>query len=305
MSEWKKVEQPLTPEEPASGPDVTPVEHAPDAAVQEELAEVTQPEPERAGENTYVPSARYTAGGARRGRNKLAAPVGLIVLLLALTGVVALIVGVVNMVQGRQETAAEELRAEMEDFLEPVLVYDLPSFSSVSEAGSNSLLSDDLLLSAIWPITRREVVRQQQAQIAGESYTSPYPVDDLGRMMVPVSEVDASYAALFGADAIPQHHTIGDNEENAYAAYLYDPDAACYHVPAYFQSSQYETFLDTIRRKGDTITVRVGYVEAISIGIDDKGDPLPLTADMADHFALFTVEKTEDGYRLVSVEQEE
>ena len=201
--------------------------------------------------------------------------------------------------------AAEELRTEMEDFLEPVLVYDLPSFSSVSEAGSNSLLSDDLLLSAIWPITRREVVRQQQAQIAGESYTSPYPVDDLGRMMVPVSEVDASYAALFGADAIPQHHTIGDNEENAYAAYLYDPDAACYHVPAYFQSSQYETFLDTIRRKGDTITVRVGYVEAISIGIDDKGDPLPLTADMADHFALFTVEKTEDGYRLVSVEQEE
>ncbi|MBS5481069.1 MAG: hypothetical protein KHX46_08040, partial [Clostridiales bacterium] len=229
----------------------------------------------------------------------------LIVLLLALTGVVALIVGVVNMVQGRQEIAAEELRADMEDFLEPVLMYDLPSFSSVSEAGSNSLLSDDLLLASIWPITRREVVRQQQAQIAGESYTSPYPVDDLGRMMVPVSEVDESYAALFGADAIPQHHTIGDNEENAYAAYLYDPDAACYHVPAYFQSSQYETFLDAIKRKGDTITVRVGYVEAISIGIDDKGEPLPLTADMADHFALFTVEKTEDGYRLAAVEQEE
>lgn len=55
-------------------------------------------------------------------------------------------------------------------------------------------------------------------------------------------------------------------------AYLYDPDAACYHVPAYFQSSQYETFLDAIKRKGDNITVRVGYVEAISIGIDDKGD---------------------------------
>ena len=51
--------------------------------------------------------------------------------------------------------------------------------------------------------------------------------------------------------------------------------------------------------------MRVGYVEAISIGIDDKGEPLPLTADMADHFALFTVEKTENGYRLAAVEQEE
>ena len=304
MSEWKKVEQPLVPEEPISEPDPVSSEAPETLPAAEELAEAALPKSVPAEDDVYVPSPRYTAGGARRGRNKLAAPVGLIVLLLALTGVVALIVGVVNMVQGRQETAAEELRADMEDFLEPVLVYDLPSFTSVSEAGSDSLLSDDLLLAAIWPITRREVVRQQQAQIAGETYTSPYPVDDLGRMMVPVSEVDASYAALFGADAIPQHHTIGDNEENAYSAYLYDPDEACYHVPAYFQSSQYETFLDTIKRKGDTITVRVGYVEAISIGIDDKGDPLPLTEDMADHFALFTVEKTEDGYRLVSVEQE-
>ena len=99
MSEWKKVEQPLTPEEPAPEPDTAPEERAPETLpAADELAETVLSEP--AAEDTCVSSPRYTAAGVRRGRNKLAAPVGLIVLLLALTGVVALIVGVVNMVQG-------------------------------------------------------------------------------------------------------------------------------------------------------------------------------------------------------------
>lgn len=61
MSEWKKVEQPLTPEEPASEPDTAPEERAPETLpAADELAETVLSEP--AAEDTCVSSAAVYRG---------------------------------------------------------------------------------------------------------------------------------------------------------------------------------------------------------------------------------------------------
>ena len=61
---------------------------------------------------------------------------------------------------------------------------------------------------------------------------------------------------------------------------------------------------DTLKKKGDTYTLRVGYVSVMDIGVDEKGDTIPPTADMAKYFQSYTIQKTDTGWMLTAVTDE-
>lgn len=235
---------------------------------------------------------RYTASGRRRGARTLAAPLGFCILLLAAVGLVSLIVSGIQAVERAQDTTA--LRAELEEFLLPVIQYNPQAFDDVDET-----TQDAPLLAAIWRVTEAERIRQ----LRENTDVSAYAMDDLSRMLIPIEEIEASYAFLFGPDAVPRHHTIGDKGMSF--TFEYDPDAGYYHVPNTSASSIYVSVLDTVKKKGDTLTVRVGYVLTTKLTRDEKGELMAPTPDMAEYFQLYTVRRrSDDSLMLVSIADE-
>ena len=238
-------------------------------------------------------SSRTDPHGYRRGAHAYAAPLGCILLVLALAGVVFLSILGVRVFQYFTDDTA--LRAELFDFLEPVVQYQPAAFTDVNDTDQNALL-----MAAIYRITEAERIRQLQQK----TYDNSYPLDELGRIIVPVAEVEASYAYLFGPDAVPRHRTMG-GEPGMSMTFEYDAAAGCYYVPMYSSTSMYEGVLDTLKKKGNTAQVRIGYVPTASIAIDNKGNPVPATPEQAEYFQTFTVQQTESGWMVVSASDRE
>ena len=262
-------------------PSVPPVE----AESKEENTDYTEESP------IIRSSRRYNKAGRRKGHYRFAAPLGLLVLLLALTGVVALVqTGIQSIIKSQDDT---ELRTELEDFLMPVMQYNPTAFTDVNESKQ-----DALILSAIWRVTEAERIRQLQQK----DDTSIYTMDDLGRLLIPVSEINTSYTILFGDTAVPYHHSIGDEGQSF--SFEYSEADQLYHVPYSTSSSLYQPVLDTLKEKDDQIAVRVGYVLKSAIAINDKGEDIAPTPDMADSFQVYTVEKTAIGWKLIAVADE-
>ncbi|MBP3435734.1 MAG: hypothetical protein J6K62_05360 [Clostridia bacterium] len=225
----------------------------------------------------------------KRRKVRYAAPLGFLVLFLALTGLIALCVGGVRLVQ--KWTDDSELRAELSMFLDPVTQMCPTPFTDAGEAEDQ----DTLISSAIYSIAQPEYVRWLRE---GDSCTFSYERDELGRLLVPKKTVEKAFAHLFGEETIRAHHTVGDAE--------YNEDAACYHVPIQHTTAGYVPVLDTIDRDGDVYTVRVSYVLAQDIEYDYRGTALEPSADMGKYAQWFAVQKNEDdSWTILSVEAEE
>ncbi len=304
MSEWKKVENPVTddeartpaPEEQPSAGNAAEAPTLPEAPAEEASADDTADKEPPAKEATpsggRSSSARYAKNGRRRGRYRYAAPVGLVVILLAAVGVVTLVtLGVQGIRRATDDTA---LKAEIFDFIEP-LVQNAPvtAFTDVTAEQQ-----DALILSAIWKLTSEETIRMQYEKddVCRYAQTS----DGTGRVILPIEEVNEAYASLYGPDAVPYLHTIGD--EGGGFSYEYKAEENCYYVPLSLLDSRYQAVSDTLTKKGGQYTLRVGFVPVTSIGIDQNGDTIEPTPAMAEYFQLYTVEKTEDdSWKIVAV----
>lgn len=248
------------------------------------------PEEGMDGEDTPVIRAPYdyVKKPRRKRRYRFAAPLGLLVILLAATGVISLVVMGVQAIQRSQDDT--DLRTELMDFLEPVVQYMPSPFEDVNDNPQEALL-----LGAIWRVTDEERIRM----LREKDDVSRYPTDDLGRMEIPVSKILDAYAALFGKDAQPSLVTIGD--PGLSFTFEYDSANGIYHVPYTSASTSYVPVLDTLKHKGSSYTLRIGYVPNNDIGVDEKGNPVDPLPEQADYFLIYHVEKEGDGWRLVSV----
>lgn len=282
-NDWNKVEQPLDSDDKQHKPSK---EAAPSAPTREVL------DSDFGGNAEPLRSPlRYTAGGRRRGRYRFAAPLGLLVILLTLVGAVSVVYAGVRAIQKSQDDTA--LRDELYYFVQPLAQYNPSAFTDVNETKQ-----DALLLAAIWRVTEAESIRLRQDSDA----VSAYALDDLGRMLIPVSEIEASYLELFGSGSTIYHHTIG--EEGQSFTVEFDEAASVYHVPS-MSTSMYVIVLDTVKKKGDSYAVRVGYVLSTNIAIDNHGNEIKPTSDMAEYFQVYTVQRVgETGWRIVSIADE-
>ena len=307
MGDWKKVEERVErPEEtldhppepieyhPVDQPAAEPSEETP--AAESALAAVEEgggmqwtksQTPEKEAPAIRNPG-RYTRRGRRRGRHRFAAPLGLLILLLAATGVVSLVVYGVQAIQRSQDDTA--LREELMDFLSPVTQYIPDPFTDI-----NDNPQDSLMLAAIWKLTDAERIRQ----IREDDDECIYPIDQ-GFMLIPVQAVTDSYASLYGKDAKPQLKSIGEPDTIMY--YEYDAANQVYRVPFSASDSAYTPVLDTLKKKGDQYDLRIGYVSADNIGIDEKGNLIDPTPEQADFFQIYHVQKEGDGWKLIGVE---
>ncbi len=259
-----------------------PLEEIP--AFEEEKMMAAEEPDEKPGEETaeHPANRRYSRHGTRRGQRRYVAVLGLIVLIFALIGVISTVVTGYNIIKKARDTSY--LREDMYYTLLPLMQYAPTAFDNVNDSKQDALIQ-----AALYHITNREYVRQQQ----DSEYVTPYDTDEFGRTMVPIADVTAAYNELFGADTVPYCHTFGD-DAGAYFTYEYNEEENLYYVPYSTTSSAYEPVLDTIQRVSNFYKVRVGYVHLQDITVDDHGNQV-IDIAHATYFQLYTVERLEDG----------
>ena len=261
MSDWKKLsEQPPIPDDPAEN----------------EPTEDDRPTPEE-------PTAPVRP--ARRGQRRVAAVLGFVTLLMAVFGAVSLVIFAALGINLHREKVLDDVAY----FISPLTAFCPDAFADVNDTDQ-----DALLLSAIYRVTMAEQIRQAQQNAA----ECRYELDDLGRMLVPIAEIETAYHALYGEEAAVYHHTIG--EEGLSYTYSYDKEAGIYHIPQDAGNSMYNLVYDKLGGLFGTVTVQVGYVPGM-LAIDDRGETIQPTLADAQIIQKFTMKKSGDSYRIVSV----
>lgn len=220
---------------------------------------------------------RYNKRGKRRGKYAYAAPLGVLISLLSIVGVVALIFTGVSAI--RKATDTSVLKEDIYYFLEPALVYTLAPFDSAATTEQDAFLN-----AAAYRVMQAEQIRM----LREEDEICIYPVDDNGRIAVPVEEITASYQALFGDDALLTHRSIEDS------GLEYSDSDACYYVPFETVNSGYHPVIDYIKRRSSTYEVRIGFVPNTDIRLDEHGNEIDPTPDMAAHFQIYTLHRHKD-----------
>ncbi len=224
----------------------------------------------------------------RHRRIRYAAPLGFLVLLFALIGVISVVVTAIGwIVQAQDDTA---LREELYTFLDPVMQFCPSEFDSVDATED----ADPLLLAAVYRVSETERIRQLRER----DEECAYPVEETQyRMIVPQTTIEESYRYLFG-EATLTHRTIGDVE--------YKTENSCYYVPMTINTSGYKPVLGKITHKKDVYTVQVAYVSEADIQYDMRGNAIEPTVDMAKYSQRYTVRQNEDGgWTLLSVSADE
>ena len=220
----------------------------------------------------------------RHRRIRYAAPLGFLVLLFALIGVISVVITAIGwIVQANDDTA---LREELYTFLDPVMQFCPSEFDSVDVTED----ADPLLLAAVYRVSEAERIRQLRER----DEECAYPVEETQyRMIVPQTTIEESYRYLFGEAALT-HRTIGDVE--------YKTENNCYYVPMTINTSGYKPVLGKITHKKDVYTVQVAYVSVADIQYDERGNAIEPTVDMAKYSQRYTVRQNDDGgWTLLSV----
>ena len=202
---------------------------------------------------------------------RYAAPLGFLVLLFALIGVISVIVTAIGwIVQANDDTA---LREELYTFLDPVMQFCPSEFDSVDDTED----ADPLLLAAVYRVSEAERIRQLRER----DEECAYPGEETQyRMIVPQKTLT--------------HRTIGDVE--------YKTENNCYYVPMTINTSGYTPVLGKITHKKDVYTVQVAYVSVADIQYDMRGNAIEPTIDMAKYSQRYAVRQNDDGsWTLLSV----
>ena len=262
------------------------VEQTPDVSAEEPVVDDTPVEATPATASSTT-SRRYDRKGRRRGKYALAAPIGFLMSALSIIGIIAIVMGGVRFI--KHQIDKPELREEMSYYLEPLLIYSPAPF------GNAAVEEQDAFLNAA---AYRVYLAEQNRMLHEKDEYPQYPVDESFRIAVPVKEVEASYAALFGKDAKLTHRTIeGSGVE-------YSEGDGCYYIPFVPSSIGYEIVIDKIVTRGKRYEVHVGFVPVTDIQYDEHGKPIPATIEQATHFQTYTLtrDKKADTYFIRSCE---
>lgn len=211
-----------------------------------------------------------------RKKKKKAGPfiIGILVLALAVTGVVAIVNTVLQYVEKNSDDSGDI--TQYSQFLTWVVGVDPDSFSDITKADKDALrniavctlLSDDVK-------------------------TDTYEVTDNG-LKVPAGDVETCYYSMFGSDnPIVHGNVVGYGYE-----FTYDSTNGVYYVPLTGVQPPFAVRIESVEKTGRLVVLRVGYVGTGNVEVSPDGE---LQAAQPDKYADITLKETETGFNLISV----
>lgn len=180
-------------------------------------------------------------------KNKWAFPLGLVIVLFAVIGMVFLILLGVKGIQNISENSKE--KQEYEKFLLPIVMNDPDTFDDITQANMGQLLD-----STIWSLLKKNV----------ETDKYEY-VDD--KLLLPQKDVEKQFANLFGTEVKPAHQTIDGSEYQ----FEYDKTLQGYKIPITGMENTYTPKVLDIKDKSNAVMLTVGYISGSDWKQDEHG----------------------------------
>ena len=191
----------------------------------------------------------------RRRKHRWAFPLGLLLVVLALVGIGTILFFCVQGVRNLANHTDEY--GEYQEFLTPIVMFDPDSFDDLTQAKPSQLLD-----CAVW------------ALLTGDMEPDQY-YSDSGSLIIPQADVEKAFVRLFGTEVKPVHQTV----EGYGYQFAYDAAAGTYTVPLTGLEPIYTPQVESVRKKGGTITVVVAYVASGQWAQDSEGNMIPVLAD--------------------------
>lgn len=215
---------------------------------------------------------------ARKKRRPWAFPLGLLVIVLVIAGVIAIVGAGVNGVRDVVEKRETAMKAEYQKFIAPVVMNDPAPFDDLSQANLGQLME-----AAVWSLLRNDPKPDQ------------YPYEEGGYMVVPQADVEKEFERLFGTEVKPQHATIvGYGYE-----FPYDAATKTYHIPVAGLDQLYTGQAYDIEKKGSTVYLTVGYIAGSQWAQDADGN---IVAPEPDKYMKITLREKGESYYISAIQ---
>lgn len=178
---------------------------------------------------------------AKAKKNKLAFPIGIIAGVLAVIGLITVIKFSADTIGSLADNAAE--KAEYEEFLAPVVMFDPDPFDDLTQAEVSQLLN-----SAVWALLMSED--------GADKY--PYSEGENIGIIVPQEDIEQYFISLFGTeiDIASMHSSIDMSEYDI----TYDAALKSYILPITGIESAYTPKVYEIEKQGSSLVLSVGYI---------------------------------------------
>ncbi len=224
-----------------------------------------------------APAASISAESKKRIREAL---LGLVLVLFAVIGIVFCIQKAADSIKNglSRKTAEQELTKAVEQTVLPLVVMDIPPFSSSQELEESHRIS-----AAIWSIIVQDQLRD-------------YP-ESMGMYTVPEGDITAHVIQLFGNDALAVHQTISFSNE---IRFYYDSENKVYYINEASVLFSYHPIIRSVRKSEDDencLLAEVAYAAEQPSWRDDQPDEIAKVVE-------FTLYPESDGhYRIAGMRQ--
>ena len=208
-------------------------------------------------------------------RNRMIAPLGAVVLVLAVIGLISVVVTCIRITNNILDNSGE--KEKFERMLMPILMLDPPAFDTIESVDPNLILQ-----ASVW------------STVMGEKRNS-YPRNQDGSLLVPATDMEVSCARLFGSSVTLEHRSFSDFD----ATCIYNSEDKTYYVPTSLQNNLFIPQVESIDKKGDELLLTVGYVSPSPLwSMDTDGNTYAPTPDK---YMIYVMKKEKDNYILTAI----
>lgn len=213
----------------------------------------------------------------RKGKSKLAFPLGLIVIIFAVVGVIFAVGKGVDAVIDLTDKSEKML--EYDTMLIPVVMYDPDTFDDVTAANL-----EQLTVCAVWGVMKDESI-----------YPGKYETDDQGNIIIPAEDVDKKFAELFGTGVKPTHVGV----KGYYDEFTFNEQSRCYQVTSAGSMPIYTPQVEKIEKNSNTILLTVGYIAGEAWAQDAYGNYIKPEPSK---YVQVTLRENENGYYISALQ---
>lgn len=216
----------------------------------------------------------------KSGKNRLAFPIGILASILAVIGLITVIGFAVDTVKNLTDKTAE--KAEYEEMLTPVVMFDPDPFDDLTQADISQLLN-----SAVWALL--------MSDDGADKY--PYSEGDTFGIVVPQTDIEKYFVSLFGTeiDLASLHSSIDMSEYEI----TYDAALKSYILPITGVESAYTPKVYEIEKQGSSVILSVGYIgNQAWVQIEDG----EYTSPEPDKYMKITLRERDGGMYISSIQ---
>lgn len=185
----------------------------------------------------------------------MAFPIGLLVVLLTVVGLITVIVAAVNGISGLIEKSKGY--EEYEKMLTPVVLIDPDTFDDITKADMSQLIE-----MSIWSLLKND------------NSPDKFETNDVG-FAIPKAEVEKAFVELFGTEIKPVHSTV----EGYGIDFVYDNATGTYTVPLTGVTPIYTPDVVEIQKSKDTVVLTVACLAGDAWEQGENGEMIPPTPD--------------------------